>query len=803
MGRKRTLLSIVGCCLTLAGLLPAAYSQPGIAQGAPSAMDGKKVLVRVYAKGSSDAKKYDSRELEIQNGNLTLPDDKDCALLVVGSDQTDASVAEVVGQSVRFLPPAPGSWRLTVAPPAQTASRKIVNPDGSVTLTSGAPGTPNQSPNVFLADALGQPLPAQGTRVTFLLSGGADSVQTTDLSLEDVYRVMPAEELQVNSDGAPLLPVIRDESTRAPGSRLKGYLVSHPDYGTALVKMSVFAREGMLRVPLVARGTPARERALTGQVVTPQGLPVPEAVVGCQNLWVGGRGIQVAGAMFAGAEVVSDTEGRFALYPIDMNPKGDHRDILPLHARFTVSVGGVPRLELLPCSGEYDNAEPARIVMDSGDAFHTFAFDGPSGRVGDLSELGTLRVTRRKSDAGARPSEIPREILEKGGKTPYAIYSAEATGKDGKRLAFAPVTVDASSPQEIVFSLPKGIEYHSRVIDGATGTPLAGAFVIGTGASASDRPLCDLTADQWQAMHTLPAQPELADKALEPLRQIYRFVCITRTDTDGYWTLTAPAGESFYFALAFDEGFLPFASRLYTKKPDAESDIGVAATDQVTIPDMKTYRSARVTITPVVGETAGKQVTVTPRWVIAPEANPEWTADLISWVDGSLGYQGEFAYEVRIKPDSPTNVEVPAGLHLKVRIRAASAEEIGGLVIPTDICLQPGQTLDLGRQQLPAKVPVILRVTDESGKPLEGMPLRVKANRAWSLPHSSDKDGSAQLFVQPGEETVVGVTVFDRETRAVKDWTVPAAVTGKEEQPPVFTLKLPEEAIKKAFLPPY
>lgn len=780
MRLKRVFVSIAGWYLALALLLPCAFSQIwrfSEGPGGPSPLDGKKILIRIYTKGSADGKAYEGVQFEIKNNAVAFPEAKDTVRLVLAADQPDAEVAKSLGPMVWVLP-GKSPWSVR-------------------SYSMGEPVSGGEPKAAFLADALGQSMPVQGTRFTFLVDGSENPSQGFEFQLEDVLRMAPFEELPVDSEGRPTLPAYFEE-TNGPRFRVKGFLVSHPDYGTALLRGHPFPQEGQVRLPLVRRGTPAFERALTGQVLTPGGQPIPEAVVGCSSVRTPGAGL----IQCYGSQMLADVEGRFSVYPPDTNPRGDHGDIVPPSSRYSITAVAPRRFELLPYAGEHENTGPARVVLDAGDAFHTFAFEGPQGRVGSLADLGHVTVTYRKTDNGPR-CPIPQEILEAGGKVPYGAYTAEAYGNQGGRQLFAPVTVAASSEQEIVFSVPKAIEYRGRVIDGTTGTPLAGAFVIGMTGTVMERHLTELTTDQWQALHALPTRPEMTDEALKPIRQAYSFVSATRTNPDGSWSLSTPVGQEVHSVLAFDQGYLGFKVPVHIKKPDATNGIGVTDKDRVTVPDIMTYPAACVTITPVAAEKAGKNASIMPRWVIAAENNPAWAADLIPWVDWSHQNDGQFAYDGWMKNNAPTNIEVPAGAHLKVRLESPYNEETGNLLIPTDVFLQPGQTLDLGRQELPVNVPVTVQVTDENGKPAEGVPLRKKAGRGWSVPHNSDKDGFAKFFVQPGEKTVIGLNEFDRGTGASHEWSVPVDVTGNESQPPVFTLKIPSEAIQKAFVPPY
>ena len=121
-----------------------------------------------------------------------------------------------------------------------------------------------------------------------------------------------------------------------PRLQLCCFIVSHPDYGTALVERKQYMGPqeplSSCTVPLVRIGTKADERSIWGTVVDPNGNPVRGALIHCYGLGtLGGGHISVLSKPpYQPLRTITDKQGQFALYlPIEKD-SDKHGSLVPL-----------------------------------------------------------------------------------------------------------------------------------------------------------------------------------------------------------------------------------------------------------------------------------------------------------------------------------------------------------------------------------------------------------------------------------------------------------------------------------------
>jgi hypothetical protein len=484
------------------------------------------------------------------------------------------------------------------------------------------------------------------------------------------------------------------------------------------------------RVALVRTGSAAAERALSGRVTRPDGKPVAGAEVTCMNVRTSGEALINAGPA---NRVLTDEEGRFRIYTADTNPRKERGALIPPGSRFSIRVDAPEALGLFPHAGEHRSAEVAEIRLERPERIVRLRFENPAG--GDLSAPEALRevsLTYRKT-AGATPLHLgSRPAVDGSARLAPGIYQATRG-----EMEYVPIEVASDGPEELVFRLPPPIVYHGRVVDGATGAPLAGALVAGWTGTARDN-LALLGEDDWKALDGPLDIVSLDDPGLRALREHYSILALVRAGPDGRFEILQGAGGKFYGLLAFARDRVPWKRRLHGVEvgPDRRGAAG----------DLPLFAAAKVTVEPV---SPGKDVSVLPRWIIPKEkGQPAWLDRLLATErrsDGELGY----VHWLRLGEAQP--VFVPAGVRLRLRLETPYHDEWAPATLPQWIRLEPGGSLDLGPVAFAASLPVTVEVVDARGKPVEGIPVRGKHedDGAWCVAHVTDARGLARFHVHP------------------------------------------------------
>lgn len=498
----------------------------------------------------------------------------------------------------------------------------------------------------------------------------------------------------------------------------------------------------------IAPNSPEHARALKGRVVGPDGLPIPGAVVRCAHVRTPGEGLITAGA---GGSVTTDDKGNFVLYPIDaagaarfdaFDPLAKPRergDLIPLNSRFGIEVEVPGDSSYFPLFADPTNNDFVILRLQRPEKARAFKYEAAGGGFQDRQKLGLLSLYYAR-DARSERHRLP-ERYRTGGRVAPGIYTAQLD-----RIEFRPITVTADSPDELVFKLPPPVTYSGRAIDGATGKPLAGVFVIGmngTGQYALSR----LETEQWQKLSALPTNPRKDDPALTPVREMYTFELVTRTDDQGRFELVQPPemGQT-YGLVFFAKDRLPLVHRLYDTKPNAEG--------RATVADVPMFPAARVTLrpkwTPPGDAPASSAPAVMPVWEPAAEAKiqPAWFAAFKSAADGG---RRQFAHDAYLQVNHNQPVFVPAGVTLTLRLETPYHTLSSPRDIPDVLKLDAGASQDLGDIGFEPNLKTIIRVTDEAGTPIEGVPVRWIDERhgVWSVVHNTDGKGEAEFYVRP------------------------------------------------------
>ena len=557
------------------------------------------------------------------------------------------------------------------------------------------------------------------------------------------------------------------------------YVISHQDYGIARMNQHMYSQAEVF-VPLVRRGTRAAERGIRGFIVDPEYNPVPGATVKCTTVRTLGEGLVSA---LNGWEyvVVSDDEGRFSMYLPNEKRRDDRGDLIPPKSTYHVLIEAPNDLGLPPYVGAIRNGQEVTITMDRGEFFQAFVFEDESGPITDANQLKTINIVVKRPGKGLL--RLAYDDWKNAGWFPEGTY--HATIKRGPRkYEFEPVRVSADSPEELVFRFSDEVEYWGRVLHGITGAPMEGAFVIAMHVSSKGN-FSQITAEQWEALHELPPDPCVGEAALAPVRQLYGFSEIVRTDGNGWFHLRIGRGQRFYGFVLFEQDYLGVLYRRFDLKADQN---GV-----VEVPAIRLFPAAKVVVAPRVEE---ERVSISPNWVVDKDYNPQW-ADTLLAIDN--GRQSSLTYSRKwLKQNEAQTIHVPAGLNVQVQLRIPYDTQWCPFTIAETVHLGQGQIHDLGRQMLQPALKVSVRVINSAGQLVEGVPVRkASGGNNWSVPHNTDERGMARFNIPPYSKGEFGVRCGNGDSLSKE--IIPYEVGAEDDADVEFELMLSDEMLQALF----
>jgi hypothetical protein len=585
-----------------------------------------------------------------------------------------------------------------------------------------------------IVDALGAPIPLAKLSLQLLKNPGA----------EVPFNAPEGEPLLSLADaaGRAALP----DTSAETSLRRALATIEHPQYGRARCEVFLDRDPKTIQFPLVRRGSEASKRALSGQVVDEAGKPLAGAVVSCDNVRTPGEGL-IDGDNPRG-EVLADDEGRFAIYPSnsqrDRGRGRERGELIPANSRYALRAAVPGNDSYFPLGGRYPNTKPARLELRHATRRFRFRFESIKG--GMIEDAALLRQIHIRSDELKDGEQIlipldPKAAVD-GSKLPTGTYVAEMFTNNG-RVTFQPVTVTADSPDELVFRLPEVITYRGRVVQGVTGEPLAGAFLMAWN-STSHNNLALLTADEWKALRELPAEPPTFLPSVYPpgeakkrLEQMYGVQALVRTDAEGRFEVRRRADQEFYGLLAFDEDYVPYKVTVGQLKAN---DKHVVETG-----DYPLYPAAKVLVRP---SFVGERLAVSPAWLFEDEDQPEWFKQFRA---ADQGYQRRFEYVYWLTLNEVQPIFVPAGVRLKLRFDCPYDDKWAPALVKQPLQLKAGTTHEAGDLTFAEGMQCEVRVVDGDGKPVEGMPVRrmYAGTNAWSVAHNTDMEGLAHFYLHP------------------------------------------------------
>jgi len=728
-------------------------------------LDGREVVVRVYKNWQDDPCGFYEYAVRLK-GRIVRFDFNDvnesAFVAVVGHDQEDDVAREAIANRIC-------GWGY---------ERR---------LQFSLPGRPPKEQDFWwsFADALGNPIPSAVVRVY----------------LTDKEHHVLIGRWKADADGRLRLPFCLGTSiaevrighgSRVSTSQLR-FIVSSPEYGTGVVESSRFKKPYTIFAPVVRPSTEAYERCAWGVVVDSDNNRVSGVLVRCTGLVALG-GNYINGIYNHKFAAPTDEDGRFRLYlPVAEDQEGIGT-LIPPKTEYCVKIDPPTRLGLLPYSGKIPNGQETKITLETAGYSRTFAFEDENGPITDSNQLRRIEITIQRS--GKPNLWLNYEKWRDGGFFPVGRYEARCWA--GRGYGFEPIEVAADSPKWLVFKLLRGRPYYGQVVDGITGEPMEGAFVIDVDGSCSQENLSMLANKQWDALHDLPASTSGGSgdsrDVLRPVTNSYSFSMIARTKKDGWFEMTLPPKRDFSKIVIFDANRLT----VITDRRECESE----GDNSYKVPLTKLFPAATVVVEACADDPNDPNPpTIWPEWIIDEKNNPPWVRDLLAncQFDNFMdGIRKDFS--VHLNKQCSFYVPAELNLQLQLRPRYDESQQWSPLTIAESVNLQQGQRLDLGRWKIQRTIKVFVEILDSTGGPVEGVPVTA-ISQYGDTSCNTDEYGLAPFDVAPDAkgEFVVEHKPADSSDEPHLREALPYEITSPEDANTVFTLRVSDEIFYHLF----
>lgn len=729
-------------------------------------LEGRQVVIRVYDRWQQDPAAHHKKALQAKAGAIkfAFEDVNDSAVIaIVGTDQDDKLVRRVVGRQVF-------GW----------AYKKG--------LEFALPKKPPKDANDFcwtFVDALGNPLPngnvqmylTQGNRRVFIDKGLLDK----NAQFKTRFHI---------SDGDARIGMTRF------GLIAHLFVFSHPDYGVAETKVSNSRLKWVGRtitLPFVPSGSEAELRSAWGVVVDPNSKPVPDALVGATAIFPpGGERIGHSGH----CQVRTDEQGRFRLYmPIDESEERIGM-LIPPGSEYTLRVTPPRGLGLLSCRGRVPSGQENIITLERPEThFHTFVFEDENGTITDRK---VLRRTRVSIDRGDKPKLMLKyDDWKNGGLFPLGTYHGHADISARTSYRFEPIEVTADSPEQLVFRVPvEDKRYHGQIVNGVTGRPMAGAFVIDIVSSDTGKNLSMLTPERWDKLHALSDSVSWSHKDLVKVFEpaCYDFSKIVRTDENGWFELGVPPKRDFGKLVIFEQNYLTVITDIDKCEQDDKNTFKVPLTRLFPAAKIRVQTWAEGTYHPT-------RPSVWPECIIDKRNNPPWVHDFLpAWEVDS--FMDDIRNDFCLNLNEQCSFPVPAGLYVQIQLRARlrEAEHWSPVTIAETVKLRQGQTLDLGRVQIHPTIVVFAEVLNSAGQPIEGVPVTAVSRYGKKI-SNTDEEGIALFYLARDAAGEFVVEYKQRDEPGALDLreAIPYEIARPEDANIVYTLQVSDEIIYHLF----
>jgi len=725
------------------------------------------LVIRVYDRWAEKPGAYRKKPLRIEAGGIKFSfDDVDesAVVAIFGQDQDDEQLREHLGWQVF-------GWTYRQG------------------LTFSLPRKPAADSNGFcwtFVDALGEPLPNGNIRM-YLVTAEEQRV-FIDEGIADANAQFKTP---FNVSGADAQIGVRHFGSTRPL-----FVFSHPRYGVAEGEVFRPRESGyVVTLPVVPAESKANTRCAWGTVVDANGNPVV------------GASVEASGLQLPGGETISrcrhcwvrtDQQGRFRVYMPVSEDEQKMGILIPPKSQYTIRVTPPKGLGMLAYYGRIPNGEESIITLECPAMyFHKFAFEDENGPISDPTQLRGIRLTidRPGKDKPALRPEY--QEWKNGGVFPLGTYRAVFSGGRFEEYSFGAIEVTADSPEQLVFTVPKDRVYYGHVVNGFTSEPMEGVFVGDSDCSSCGRNLSQLTPEQWQALHSLPASVSLANKefakVVDPVP--YCFSKVVRTDRDGRFEIR-PSKREFYKLVIFQQHYMTVIT---DKRKCSKED-----KNTFKVPLTRLFPAAVVVAEPwIEGREGQREPSLWPECILQKESGPAWVHDLLAaWdVEGST-FMDDIRNDFCLHLNEPHRFPVPAGLYTEIQLRPryGDEKEWAPVTITEGVRLKQGQVLDLGRVQIQPTVTVFAEVVNSAGQPLEGVPVQA-IDKYGTKTSNTDEEGMALLYLAPDSTGQFVVEYRESEDPGavhLRD-AIPYEIRGSEDANTVFTLELSDEMLYHLF----
>jgi len=597
------------------------------------------------------------------------------------------------------------------------------------------------------------------------------------------------------------------------------FIVSHPDYGTALVEPRRFVRiEGPLpgcTVPLGRKGTEADQRCIWGRVEDANGNGISRAVIECRSLEIAGGGHISLISSYGSLRTITDPNGLFALLaPCGAN--GSSRPAPP-RAKYAIEITAPKELGLQAYEGSLQAGGETIISLKPAEPNYlpALVFYDESGPVTEPQMLGPIRITVKKPDGSTWSPPTYDYWLNLIRRFVPGRYYAEVDW-NGKRYVFEPVDLSKERPQVVTFKPQRIIQetdivFRGQVIHGLTGQPIAGAIVL---APPYRHIVHQLDPDAEELLDVVPVHPEVCMDVAKLV--LLKDICdaaglkIVQTDQNGQYQITLAAQSISASAelVAMKKDFLGAQQQLSFLARDSQAQADPARrlefepdqSDCVPVPPMKLFPAATIIIEPNVPAATGPtKDSVRLNWFSFPGEKPEWFDAMGDYTYPKKNQGASLFYKVHLWPNRANRIYVAAGLEMTIEIRLLGQHQWGPIIIP-GVKLQQAQTVDLGKWEFGATIKVAVKVVDQQGKPLEGVSVRQTKNGLyWGQQAITNHQGVGIFCVPLYSEGDFVVGCFGESLPRPLTERTRYQVGGQEDTGKEFTLRLSDEILNLLF----
>ena len=689
-------------------------------------LDGQEVIVRVYRNWKGSPEIFEKVPVKIKDRRCTI-EGTSAVFVVIGDDQMYETVKKVIGDHI------------------YAAYEKL-----DFELISYA-DIPLKDSRWFFDDVLGNNITNAGVEMFLFDYWSGKRVKIGNFQTDGTLKKFVPQ-----------------------GIESFELAVSNPKYGIAKVRFYQGSDRSHFTIPLVDVNSLAATSAIWGYIVDSDNNPVEGAEIQCDYVRTLGEGLIEAKPDTARYTAVSDRRGFFNMYLPPGEQRQDERGaLIPLKSKYHVKINAPKQLGFLPYEGPLENGKELKVILERPTGKnHVLVFRDEHGVITDPNKLKQIVIHIQRPDK--MKINLTYDKFKDLDVFPYGAYIAEAEPypMPGEPYKFKPLEVTENSPRELVFTLPEALTYYGQIVHGITGATLPGAF-IRLMHGGCDGHFSSITDEQWKALRALGSDPNIHEKALSPLNDIYIFSRLVRTDSSGRFQINTGRQQSFWGFEFFEEDYIPAELPKFGLKS--------AVNNRVEIEPIRLFPAAKVTVEPRVD---GNNVGIYPDWLIDERNNPDWTGALL---------KNPLRRGTWLKPNQVNTLYVPAGLQLKLKLSMPYHEQWCPVIFDQVIFLQQGQTLDLGKYTLKPAIEISARVLNAASEPVEGIPVRAIFDGHGTVAHNSDANGIVRFQVPPNTKGEFVVHYIDEAAaRELLRETTPFEAANESRQ---FTIKISDEML--------